>query len=221
MLLALDTATRAIGVALHSGDELLAEHTWVSRGYHTVQLSPEIALMLRRANCSPSDLTAVAVARGPGSFTGLRIGMALAKGMALAHHLRMIAVPTLDILAGSQPPREEPMFAVLQAGRGRIAAVWYNWSPTGWEAEDEAETMTWEDVIASLEEETYICGEIDRDGLTVLREEPLAIIASPALSLRRPGILAELAWSRMRNGDVDDPASIEPAYLHRKSGNGL
>ena len=58
---------------------------------------------------------------GPGSFTGLRIGLALAKGMALARHLPVIGVPTLDILAAAQPVREENLVAILLAGRGRLA----------------------------------------------------------------------------------------------------
>ena len=87
MLLAIDTATNSIGIALHDGNQLISEHHWISQRYHTVQLAPEIALMLRRSEKSASGLTALAVARGPGSYTGLRIGMALAKGLALAHNL--------------------------------------------------------------------------------------------------------------------------------------
>lgn len=217
MLLAIDTATQSVGIALHDGNELLAEHHWVSHRYHTVQLAPEIALMLLRAERTASNLTAVAVAKGPGSYTGLRIGMALAKGMALAHNLRMIGIPTLDIFAYSQPQRPEPMLVVIQAGRERLAGMWYKWGLVGWEEQDEPENMTWNEVIDRLEVETYICGEVGREGRVVLKDEPLAIIAPPALSVRRPGVLAELAWQKIRSGNVDDPTALAPIYLQPRS----
>jgi len=217
VLLAIDTATRSVGIALHDGHEIIAEHHWASDGHHTVQLAPEIALMLRRAAVTTASLTAVAVAKGPGSYTGLRIGMALAKGLALAHNLRMVGIPTLDIVAHIQPERPEPMLGVIRAGRGRLAGMWYKWGLMGWEWLDGPENMTWNEILESLEEETYICGEIGSEGRTVLKDEPLALLATPALSVRRPGVLAELGWQKLRTGEVDDPHTLAPIYLHSKS----
>lgn len=216
MLLAIDTATRTVGIALHDGHELLAEHLWTSDGHHTVQLAPEIALMLRRAAVSTANLTAVVVAKGPGSYTGLRIGMALAKGLVLAHNLRMVGIPTLDIVAHVQPERLEPMLSVIRAGRGRLAGVWYKWGQMGWEWLDGPENLTWDDIVEDLEEETYICGEIGAEGRAALKDEPLALIATPALSVRRPGVLAELGWQKLRSGEVDDPHTLAPIYLPSK-----
>jgi tRNA threonylcarbamoyladenosine biosynthesis protein TsaB len=216
LLLAIDTATRSIGIALHNGHELVAEHHWASDGHHTIQLAPEVALTLRRAAVATANLTAVAVTKGPGSYTGLRIGMALAKGLALAHNLRMVAIPTLDIVALVQPERPEPMLCLIQAGRARLAGMWYKWGLTGWEAFDGPVNMTWSDIIAGLEEETYICGEIGTEGYAALKDEPLALLATPALSVRRPGVLAELGWQKLRSGEVDDPHTLAPIYLHSK-----
>ncbi len=217
MLLAIDTATRSMGLALHDGHEIIAEHHWITRGYHTVQLAPEIALMLRRADLSASSLTAVAVAKGPGSYTGLRIGLALAKGLALAHNLRMIGIPTLDIIAYNQPQSGRPMLVVIEAGRGRLAGMWYKWDSEGWQGLDDPENLTWDEIVENLEEETYICGEIGAKGRVVLKDEPLALIAPPALSVRRPGVLAELGWQRVRTGLVDDPSVLAPIYLSPRS----
>jgi tRNA threonylcarbamoyladenosine biosynthesis protein TsaB len=217
VLLAIDTATRSVAIALHDGNMLLAEHYWISPGYHTIQLAPEIALMLRRAERKASALSVVAVARGPGSYTGLRIGMALAKGLALAHHLRLVGVPTMDILAYGQPHRPGPMLTVIQAGRGRVAGMWYKWGSAGWEAQSEPQNTTWDEIIEQLEEETYICGEIGKEGRVVLRENPLAILAPPALSIRRAGFLAELAWRKLCSGEHDDPAILTPVYLQSRS----
>jgi tRNA threonylcarbamoyladenosine biosynthesis protein TsaB len=217
VLLAIDTATRSVAIALHDGNALLAEHYWVSHGYHTIQLAPEVALMMRRAECKASALSVVAVAKGPGSYTGLRIGMALAKGLALAHHLRLVGIPTLDILSYSQPQHPQPMLAVIQAGRGRVAGMWYKWGSTRWEAKSEPQNMTWDEIIEQLEEETYICGEIGSEARSMLQEVPLAVLSPPALSIRRAGFLAELAWQRLHDGDPGDPTTLSPVYLQSRS----
>lgn len=213
VILAIDTATHAVGLALHDGAELIAEHHWVMRSFHTVQLAPEIAMILQRANCRVSSLSAVAVAQGPGSYTGLRIGLALAKGMALVHHLPIIAIPTLDILAYSQPARPQPMLAVTQVGRGRVAGLWYKWGLEQWKASGTPQVMSWDQLMEHIDTETYICGEIEKSAREKLREAPLAILAPPAFSLRRPGFLAELGWERLRAGLVDDPRTLAPLYL--------
>jgi len=213
MLLAIDTATRSIGLAIHSGDELLAEHVWLTKGYHTVELAPEIALMLRRADRQISDITAIAVAKGPGSYTGLRIGMALGKGLCLVHNLKMVAIPTLHIIVHAQPMRKEKLVVVITAGRRRIAALWYKWGSRGWETKSEPENTTWDELVSSLDEKTFICGEIGKHVRNKLEEEDLVILSSPAQSLRRPGVLAELAWTRIHSGEIDDPATLAPIYL--------
>ncbi len=216
MLLAIDTSTKSIGLALHSGMELIAEHHWVTRGFHTVELAPEIALMLRRANRSVADLTAVAVAKGPGSYTGLRIGMALAKGLALAHNLTLLGISTLEIIARGQPASDARLFALIQAGRGRISGVWYKWGSHGWEADGEPANLLWEDVLDQIDQKTIICGEIGESEQAALQELNHVEIPIPAQRVRRPGILAELGWERLRLGDIDDPATLAPIYLQTR-----
>jgi tRNA threonylcarbamoyladenosine biosynthesis protein TsaB len=213
MLLAIDTATRSIGLALHSGEELLAEHVWLTKGYHTVELAPEIALMLRRADRQISEITAIAVAKGPGSYTGLRIGMALGKGLCLVHNLKMVAIPTFQIIAHAQPRRKEKLVAVIVAGRRRIAVLWYKWGSRGWDSKGNPENTTWDELVASLDEKTFICGEIEPGVRKKLEEEDLTILSSPTQSVRRPGVLAELGWARIHAGAIDDPANLAPIYL--------
>ncbi len=214
LLLAIDTATHALGIALHSGTEVVAESIWRTHGRHTIELAPEVALALRRANVEHASLTGVAVALGPGSYTGLRIGLALAKGLALVHKLAIVGIPTLDILAHAQPARDEPMLCALQAGRGRIAALWYKWDRKGgWKARKKPQTLTWAEVLERLEEPTYICGELGEEGRQALRGSSEALLAAPSLCIRRPSLLAELAWKKMRSGKPGDPAILTPMYL--------
>ena len=213
MLLALDTATRMIGIALHDGENLLAESLWLGGRRHTVLLAPEVALMLRKINAEVEALTAVAVTSGPGSYTGLRIGMAYSKGLALSHHLSLVDITTLDVLAQGQRKRTEPMLVVIEAGRKRVVGMWYKWGRNGWKARGDAGNYSWDEVIAQLEKKSYVCGEISAIARKKLSEVPNARLASPADCVRRPGILAELAWERIRKGKLSDAAEIRPKYL--------
>ncbi len=118
MLLAVDTSTAQLGLALYDGAVVIAELTWTSRARHTVELAPALSGLLDRTGISIKDLAALGVAIGPGSFTSLRVGLAFVKGLALARHLPVIGVPTLDTVAASMPVQDIPLAAVLQAGRG-------------------------------------------------------------------------------------------------------
>lgn len=99
-VLALDSASEQAGVALvDAAGRALARHTWQSRRRHTVELAPTVAEILAQAGVAAADLGAVAVTLGPGSYTGLRIALALAKGIALAAGCPVVGIPTLDLLA--------------------------------------------------------------------------------------------------------------------------
>ena len=216
MLLAIDTATRTISLALHDGYHIQYEATWHTQNNHTVELTPAIHTALSQVGLAPAGLRAVAVAQGPGSFTGLRIGLGVAKGLALAQHLDLIAVPTLDIVAAAQPRSEGTLMAALQAGRGRICIQPFQHDGDRWTALREPEITTWAHAAAMIEGQVTFAGEIDETGHTTLRAAvPQPAIASGSYSLRRAGFLAEIAWERLRANQRDDPASITAIYLHQ------
>jgi tRNA threonylcarbamoyladenosine biosynthesis protein TsaB len=161
-----------------------------------------------------AELRAIAVATGPGSFTGLRIGLALAKGICLARHLPLIGVPTLDIMAAAQPRKELPLAAAVRAGRGRLAVGWYQATPDGWQSANDIEVLTIQKLSGKITQPTMVCGEFTAEERQLLgRKRVNVILSSPAQSLRRPSYLAELGWRRWQVGQVDDPASLSPIYL--------
>ena len=119
MLLAIDTSTHYASVALHDGSRLLSEHTWLANQAHTRTLLPNIQRLLADAGASMDALTAVAIALGPGSFNGLRVGLSTAKGLALARRAAVVGASTLELLAA-----EYGLDVVdMNAGRGRV----YRW----------------------------------------------------------------------------------------------
>lgn len=215
LLLALDTSTRTVGLALYDGVQVLNETVWTSKDYHTVELAPAVAQAFQRADVSADELGALGVALGPGSFTGLRVGLALAKGLAMARGLPLIGVPTLDFLAAAQPPLEMPLAAVLRAGRGRLAVGWYRLVDGSWQPTQKVEVLSLEELADKVQQPTVVCGELSKEDREFLvGRQPNIHLASPARSLRRPSYLAELAWRRWKAGDVDQPATLAPIYLH-------
>jgi tRNA threonylcarbamoyladenosine biosynthesis protein TsaB len=214
MLLAIDTSTRSAGIALYDGIQLVSELIWLSEQYHTVELAPQVSALIDQAGISVSDIEVLAVATGPGSFTGLRIGLSFVKGMALAGHLAVVGVPTLDILTASQPPKEIPLVAVLQAGRGRLAIGKYAFSSGKWQSDGRASIMHVRDLAVKIKAPTYVCGELTEEERNILRRKRInVILASPAQCVRRPSYLAEIGWYRWQNGMTDDPAFLAPDYL--------
>jgi tRNA threonylcarbamoyladenosine biosynthesis protein TsaB len=214
-ILAIDTATEMAGIALYCGEGLLAEESWRSPGTHTVELTPRIVRMLERAIIPAAQLRGLAVALGPGSFTGLRIGLALAKGLALALKLPLVGVPTLDALAYAHWGQSRPVYAVLQAGRGRLCAGLYRLFRGRWRRDGDYRLEGSDTLGQEVQERTLFCGELDATTRESLRRRlgELATIASPAFSLRRAGYLAELAWQRLLQEDVDDPVKLSPIYI--------
>lgn len=214
MILAIDTATQYAGLALYDQSGVQAEEAWHAGRNHTVELMPRIVRMLQTGGLEVTDLAAFAVALGPGSFTGLRIGLAIAKGLALPHKLPLIGIPTLDITAYPWRDGGVKVWAIAQAGRGRILAACYDRLDGQWQPLDEPQLTNFEDLAARIEGRVLCTGEIDERGAQALSEGSgqKARVASPAARLRRAGYLAELAAARLAAGQSDDPDTLGPIY---------
>jgi tRNA threonylcarbamoyladenosine biosynthesis protein TsaB len=215
MLLAVDTSTNQMGLALYDGAQVIGEFFWHSRHYHTVELAPAVADLFARSNMKIDRVQALGVALGPGSFTSLRVGLAFVKGLALARHLPILGIPTLDIVAAAQEVRDLPLAAVLQAGRGRLALRWYEAGEAGWKARGPAQVTTADELAESIQKPTVVCGELTAEERQRLaRKRVNVVLPSPAACVRRPAVLAELAWERWQAGGQDEAASLAPIYLH-------
>ncbi len=215
MLLAIDTSTKWVGLALYDGITVAGEHIWQSRDHHTIELALAINHLLDQTGVQPTALSVVGVATGPGSFTSLRIGLALAKGMALALNVPLVGIPSLDVLSAAIPVGDYPLIAVLQAGRGRLAAVKYEAESNGWQTKNQPAICDIQGIFAMMNGPTLVAGELNAEQRHLLSDRRKHIfLASPAAGLRRPSYLAELAWKRFAAGDYDDTLSLAPIYVH-------
>jgi len=218
--LAIDTATRYAGLAIYDGSAVLVEESWLSSESHTVELMPKIARAAEQQGLALADLTGLAVSLGPGSFTGLRIGMSVAKGIALATGAPILGIPTLDVLGYAHAQPAVRTCAIIEAGRKRLCVATYQRlpgpdGPAALQRLDDYRTVSPAELVASIEAPTLFCGEMDPELREMLAEQlgPLAALASPARSLRRAGYLAELAWERWQRGERDNLAMLTPLYL--------
>ncbi len=216
MLLAIDTATRLMSLALHDGDNLIAEHSWQTLNHHTLELVPAIQFMLKNCAVAITDLTAIGVSIGPGSYTGLRVGVATAKGIAAANQLPAVGVSSLDILAAGQPDYQSGvgLIAIVEAGRGRVIVQSYHWRRGRWNSRTEPRILNWEELIESVDGSAFLTGEISEEGRKTVRAAQArgipVKIAPPVYRLRRTGFLAELAWEQL---SFEDVSTLFPIYL--------
>lgn len=201
MLLAIDTSNDHAGIAIRDERGLLGEATWHAGRQLTEQILPQIDLLFHHLGVVPVDLTVIAVATGPGSWSGLRAGMSLAKALAIGRGLPIIGIPTLDALARSQRDRPGPVVASIRLGRDRFGAAVYR---TDGEVERSTEflTVSAEEALR-LADDPLVIGDLPATGRSA------AIVDQQ----RRAAWIAELAWERHQAGDYDDLVTLEPIYL--------
>jgi tRNA threonylcarbamoyladenosine biosynthesis protein TsaB len=217
VLLAVDTSTQWMGLALYDDEQIIGETIWQTHNHHSVELAPAVESLFTRSGITGKDLRVLAVATGPGSFTSLRIGMAFVKGLSLALNLPVIGIPSLDITVAAVPVQDVALAAVLQAGRGRLAVGWYRVKNNVWQKHGEPVVMTPGELEQSIKKPTLICGELNsEERKTLARRWKNIRLAEPAMSIRRPAYLAQLAWKRWLSMDVDDVVTLAPSYLHYK-----
>lgn len=208
-VLALDTATDQAGIALFDGEHLV-ELSWPGGRQQTTSVLPALERMATDHGLTMGDIGAVAVASGPGSFTGLRVGLSLAKGLAITGERALIGVNTLEVAAAPFLEAGLPCVALVPAGRGRV--VWAAYGPDL--PPPIPVNMAFDEFLHALADHpgTLVVGELDGEQQAKVRERHGPV--STMMDRRRPGVLARIGFARWRTGEVDDPILLEPLYLH-------
>ena len=219
MQLAIDTSTDTASLALVQDGEVLAELTWRSGQNHSTQLLPNLSHLLNQAKLSLQSASCVIVAKGPGSYNGLRVGISTAKGLAFSLGIPIVGISTLEVEAYQHAGTGLPICPIFNAGREEIATAMYRKKGNKW-FQLTAEHLTTVDALCSqITTKTRFCGEFVPFIAARLREQlkQKAIILLPAAGLRRASFLAELGLKRVKAGDYDNPVALQPLYLRGPS----
>jgi tRNA threonylcarbamoyladenosine biosynthesis protein TsaB len=219
MELAIDTSTDIAGIALSSQGKIIAELTWHAGQNHTTELVPNLICLLEQTKLNLKDVNGVIVAKGPGSFNGLRVGMSFAKGLALSLNIPIVGIGTLEVEAFPYAFTASPICPIQNAGRGEIATALFQTKRGKWCRLVEEHITIVEALLPKLNRRTIFCGEIPQEVALQLEERlgRKALIIKGAAGLRRGGYLAELGWRRLGAGDFDRSPTLEPLYLRRPS----
>ena len=213
MELSIDTASDLASLAVSRQGELLAEVTWRCRRNHTVELFPTIQRLLSQASVGKEDLRAVFVCTGPGMYTGLRVGITSAQGLARGLGIPALGVGRLELDAYPHASFPGAIVAVHRAGRGELAWAEYRGDP--WREITAPQLSGPVDLASKVTDSTLFVGEVNEELSALLRDRKGrdVVFASPTASIRRAGTLAALGASRLEAGEGGEPALLRPIYL--------
>ncbi|VFQ46672.1 tRNA (adenosine(37)-N6)-threonylcarbamoyltransferase complex dimerization subunit type 1 TsaB [Desulfoluna butyratoxydans] len=216
-LLAVDTSTLSCGVAVTDGEGLLSESLFTSRQTHSRHLLGMVDETLSRSGLALGDLDGFAVTVGPGSFTGLRIGMSVVKGLAEVAGKPVVGVSTLEALARGAALAGKPIASMIDARKGEVYAALYRpdgtggvtevSSPEAVRPEDFSERLAGEVLCIGTGASAY--GDFFRNAL---KEK---VFFAPEYDTIRPSVVAALALEALGRGEGKDAAALTPLYLRK------
>ncbi|MFH1134971.1 MAG: tRNA (adenosine(37)-N6)-threonylcarbamoyltransferase complex dimerization subunit type 1 TsaB [Pseudomonadota bacterium] len=216
IILSLETSTPVASLALVEGEAILAETVLEAGPTHTRTLLPEIKNMLDRAGLAPRDLSLLTVGLGPGSFTGLRIGLAAAKGLAFAARKPLVGVSSLDALVEASPRTDLPVCPLVDARQQQAYAALYHFEPgPGFRRSTPIQAHTASSLAILIETETVFFGQ----GLAALGPDFGPGLGAKfhrgdaALDYPRAGAAARVGLRLFTAGAPSDPARIAPLYI--------
>lgn len=217
LVLGIETATDRLGIAVSRDGQVLAENHLDLGRKHAERILVGLDGMVSDLGLAIAELDAIAVSQGPGSFTGLRIGLAAAKGLALAIGVRLVGVPTLEVLARGAEPWEGPVVACLDARRGEVYFCAYGLGPHGARCLDQTIKLGTPHDVAdrcrTLEGRVLLVGT---GALSVGDAVGPGVRVGPAsLALPRAAIVAAVGTEVLGRGGGGKPDHVEPIYVRR------
>ncbi len=211
-ILSIETSTTVCSVALHREGELKAIKEENGAGIHSAKIMDFISSVLEEGNLSVSDIKAVAVSAGPGSYTGLRIGVSTAKGLAMAGGIPLIGVGAMPVLAGAGAKKLEDDGLLVPMLDARRMEVYCQTFDSRGIATDELRSLVLnEDSFSNQLEKgkVYFLGDGAVKAKEIIKDEN-AVFLEIAISAREMG---ELAYQKYLKSDFEDLAYFVPDYL--------
>ena len=215
--LSIDTSTKYASAAISRRGEVYLQTVWKSEWNHSVEFAPALRNIMDQANITMNDVEAIFVAKGPGGFSALRVGISIAKALASARSIPLVSVETLLIEAWPYLGFGIPVNALAPAGRTKMYSATYD---TQIEPNDLSEMHISVETIQSLtsktRKRTIFCGEAVNSISSTLREYfgTDALLPGTTPPTRNPSILAKLAYEKLQESDIDDPEALQPLYIN-------
>jgi tRNA threonylcarbamoyladenosine biosynthesis protein TsaB len=214
--LALETSGRIGSVAAVADGVVVAEETFAHGLQHAAQIVPILDRLTRAQGWTPRDVQELYVSAGPGSFTGLRIAVTLAKTMALATGVKLVAVPTVRVLVENAPPDARHAIIVLDAKRDQIFTARFERVGNEWIEREPAKLDSLTAMLERSPRPVHLIGEgIPYHEKVIPRDDASVIVTSPDLARARAGVVATIGHTRARRGEFADAQRLAPIYLRR------
>lgn len=214
-ILAVDTATGSCSVAFIKDRRLIAEEVYTAGKTHSRHLMAIIDHILARCESTPADLDGIAVTRGPGTFTGLRIGLSTVKGLATAIAKPVVGVSSLAALAWPLAWSRKPVIAMIDARRGEIYHARFS-GAVGSAPTEKARVSDPEEAAGELPEGAVLVGSgalLYRDVWKTRR--PDVCLASETAHVIRAASVGMLAMDRFENRTADPVEALVPEYIRK------
>lgn len=213
-ILALDSSATVASVALCENETLLGEITLNNGNTHSETLLPAIVFLLRQFHLSPNEMELFAVSQGPGSFTGVRIGVATVKGLAFGTNIPCIGVSTLEALAQNLCDLNGLICPVMNARRKQVYTALFqmqNGDSVRLMPDSAISIAELDERLAGYSAPVYLCG----DGVAVTQAElkHTVLPASERLCNQSAYSVAQVAWKHAQCGDLGTDFSLAPTYL--------
>ncbi len=216
LILTIENSGMCGSIALISGSHCIAEHSLLSKLTHSKRLLSTLDRVMVETETHWSDIDAIAISLGPGSFTGLRIGLSTVKGLAMATGIPLIGISSLDGLACQFSFTSQLICPLLDARKKEVYAALYRASENGCiELISDYLVLPPAELIGRIDEPTIFIG----DGVEVYRDllqEKLgrnALFANGHLNFAKASSIGFLALAKWQQKDFLDPASVTPTYI--------
>ena len=218
-ILGIDTSTMAANVAVLEDDKLICEYTINTKKTHSQKLMPMIENMLKLSDLDIKEIDAIAICVGPGSFTGLRIGMATAKAMAHVNNIPLIGVKSLEILGANMDLCNRNICSILDAQRNQVYMNKYILKDYKITELEEISIKAIDELleeISSSNEDWVLVGEAVYKYKEKIEEISNITIPSPANNITKASTLCFVARDKMlANDQVYNCYNINPMYIRK------
>jgi len=213
--LAIETSGAIGGVAAWADDRLLAEQTFSKPMNHAQELFPAVETLARRVGWEPRTPELIAVSIGPGSYTGLRVGIASAKMLSYAGDAPLIGVPTFDVLVRNVPPSCGFAAPVVDAKRAQVYVALYEWTDPEWQERAGLSVDAPETAAQHLPRGTTVFGTGAERYAEQFAAAGMHVAHDPKLTQAKPRIVAERGQALYTSGHRTDREALVPIYLRK------